>query len=293
MYVKIPLFNPDRLLSRLVPYLRWLFTPWILVISGFVILSTVLLVATHFEVACAKLPSGDEFFSFKTVVYLWLALAIVKSIHEFAHGLTCKVFGADMPAMGLLFLCLTPCLYTDFSQVWKLPSKWHRLCVNGAGIYAEIVIASIATILWWNTPTQPFLNNLSICLIVICSVSTVLFNACPLIHFDGFYIVCEWLGQHEFFRLVRNSLWATLLLWLGLFARYFYCLALTLLFTWFLFTFFSRYRITLPEALLPLLLVVDFHRWLSIRTYTFSPVTILHEYHAVSPFRTDERMVSE
>jgi hypothetical protein len=47
MDVKIPLFNPDRLLSRLAPYLRWLFTPWILVISGIVILYAFLGVATH------------------------------------------------------------------------------------------------------------------------------------------------------------------------------------------------------------------------------------------------------
>ena len=38
------------------------------------------------------------------------------------------------------------------------------------------MIAAIATFIWWNTPSQPFVNYLSLSLMIVCSVSTVIFN---------------------------------------------------------------------------------------------------------------------
>ena len=156
-------------------------------------LGAVVLVATHFETFRAKLPNYHEFFSFKTVVYLWAALAVVKVIHEFGHGLSCKRFGGEVHEMGALFLCLSPALYCNVSDAWTLPNKWHRIIISGAGIYVELIIAAIATFVWWNTPSQPFVNNLALSLMVVCSVSTVVFNANPLMRYDGYYVLADWL----------------------------------------------------------------------------------------------------
>jgi putative peptide zinc metalloprotease protein len=133
-----------------------------------------------------------EFFSFKTVVYLYLALAVVKVIHEFGHGLSCKRFGGEVDDDGG---CLTrsPALYCNVSDAWIPPNKWHRIIISAAGIYVELVIAAIATFVWWYTPTQPFVNNLSLSLMVVCSVSTVVFNANPLMRYDGYYVLADWI----------------------------------------------------------------------------------------------------
>ena len=64
--------------------------------------------------------------------------------------------------MGVLFLCLSPALYCNVSDAWTLPNKWHRIIISFAGIYVELIIAAIATFVWWNTPSQPFINNLSL-----------------------------------------------------------------------------------------------------------------------------------
>src|SRR5438552_357292 len=90
LYIKIPIFDPDKLLTKMLPYLRWVFTTWFMFVSIGVMLAAISLVATHFEAFREKLPSYHEFFSFGTVGYLWLALGIVKVIHEFGHGLSCK-----------------------------------------------------------------------------------------------------------------------------------------------------------------------------------------------------------
>ena len=95
--------------------------------------------------------------------------------------------------MGALFLCLSPALYCNVSDAWTLPNKWHRIIISAAGIYVELIIAALATFVWWNTPAYPFVNNLSLSLMVVCSVSTVVFNANPLMRYDGYYVLADWL----------------------------------------------------------------------------------------------------
>ncbi len=193
LYIKIPAIDPDTLLKRMVKSLGWIFSLWFFTLSVGLMLGAILLVATHFETFRSKLPNYHEFFSFKTVVYLWCALAVVKVIHEFGHGLSCKRFGGEVHEMGLLFLCFSPAMYCNVSDAWKLPSKWHRIIISFAGIYVELVIAAISTFIWWNTSSQPFINNLSLSLMIVCSVSTVVFNANPLMRYDGYYVLADWL----------------------------------------------------------------------------------------------------
>src|SRR5262249_30471986 len=131
LYIKIPVFDPEKLLTRMLPYLRWIFTARFFAVSILFMLSAVMLVAVHFSTFYERLPSYHEFFSFKTVVYLWAALGLVKVIHEFGHGLSCKNFGGEVHEMGFLFLCLSPCMYCNVSDAWTLPSKWKRIIISG------------------------------------------------------------------------------------------------------------------------------------------------------------------
>jgi putative peptide zinc metalloprotease protein len=191
LYIKLPVYDPDRLLGWMIKYTRWIFTTWFLLLSIGVMMAAILLVATHFQTFRDRLPSYHEFFSFKTVGYLWLALGLVKIIHEFGHGLSCKAFGGEVHEMGALFLCFSPCLYANVSDAWTLPNKWHRIIISAAGIYVELIIAAIATFVWWNSPSQPFINNMALSLMIVCSVSTVVFNANPLMRYDGYYVLAD------------------------------------------------------------------------------------------------------
>jgi len=193
LYIKIPVIDPDRLLKRMLRYLYWMFTWWFLTLSVLFLGAALALVATHFDTFVSRLPSYQEFFSFKTAVYLWAALGVVKIIHEFGHGLSCKSFGGEVHEMGFLILCFSPAMYCNVSDAWTLPNKWHRIIIGGAGIYVELMIAALATFVWWYTPSQPFINNLSLSLMIVCSVSTVVFNGNPLMRYDGYYVLADWL----------------------------------------------------------------------------------------------------
>ena len=113
-------------------------------------------------------------------------------MHEFGHGLSCKHFGGECHEIGVMLLVFTPCLYCNVSDSWMLPNKWHRAAIGAAGMYVELVLASIATFVWWFSQPGPF-NYICLSVMFICSVSTVMFNANPLLRYDGYYILSDFL----------------------------------------------------------------------------------------------------
>lgn len=122
---------------------------------------------------------------------LWIGtIAAVKCLHELAHALACKHFGGRCHEIGVMLLAFVPCLYCDVSDVWRMPSKWKRIAVSSAGMVAELLIASLALIAWWNT--EPGLLHLwCLSVVIVCSVGTVLINANPLLRYDGYYILSD------------------------------------------------------------------------------------------------------
>ena len=183
-------FDPERILNAMYPWVRWFFTTPATVASLLLALSALSLVIVQFDVFQSKLPSFQAFFSAQNWLLIAGVLAVTKILHEFGHGLSCKHFGGECHEMGIMFLVLTPCLYCNVSDSWMLPSRWHRAAIGAAGMYLEVVIASIATFLWWFS--EPGLMNY-ICLNImfVSSVSTILFNANPLLRYDGYYILSD------------------------------------------------------------------------------------------------------
>jgi putative peptide zinc metalloprotease protein len=215
LYIRVPLFNPERLLSGLLTWLGFLFTP-AFAVAGVVLLLTALgLLASHWADFIARLPAARELLSLQSIVYVWIALGLVKIVHELGHGLTCKALGGKVPEMGVLLLFFFPCLYCDVSDCWRIPSKWKRIAISAAGIYVELLIAAMATFGWWLSDPGSVLHNLFLALMVVCSVNTVLVNANPLMRFDGYYILSDWLGvpnlAEQSSRVVRTAC----LRWLG------------------------------------------------------------------------------
>ena len=114
----------------------------------------------------------------------------VKTIHEFGHGLTCKHFGGEVHEMGAMFIMFTPYLYCNVSDSWLLPDKTRRILVTAAGIFVEMTLAIVAAWVWMVT-APGLLHQICFNIMFTCSVSTVLFNANPLMKFDGYYMMAD------------------------------------------------------------------------------------------------------
>ncbi len=182
--------DPERFLNWLYPKVRWLFSPVVFVLCMVLAVSALTLIAVEFEVFRSKLPGFYQFFSPTNAILLAVSLGFTKVLHELGHGLTCKHFGGECHEIGIMILVLTPCMYCNVSDSWMLPNKWHRAAIGAAGIFVELTLAAIATFIWWFTEPG-LLHYLSLNVMFISSVSTILFNANPLLRYDGYYIMSD------------------------------------------------------------------------------------------------------
>jgi putative peptide zinc metalloprotease protein len=121
---------------------------------------------------------------------MWLALTLCVTKVLRVRPRPRKHFGGERYEIGVMMLVLTPCLYCNVSDSWMLPNRWHRAAIGAAGMYVELVLASIACFIWWFTVPGP-LNYICLNVMFVSSVSTVMFNANPLLRYDGYYILSD------------------------------------------------------------------------------------------------------
>lgn len=182
--------DPDRLLAWLNRRAGWIYSLPTAVVALAMVLSALVLVAAEFDAFRGRLPTFHAFFAAQNWLWLGVTLCLTKVLHEFGHGLACKRFGGECHEMGVMLLVFTPCLYCNVSDAWMIPSKWRRAAIGAAGMYVELVLASLCTFLWWASEPGMF-NHLCLNVMFVSSASTVLFNANPLMRFDGYYILAD------------------------------------------------------------------------------------------------------
>jgi putative peptide zinc metalloprotease protein len=184
-------FDPERILNAILPWLGWMFTVPALIFFVLLLGSASLLLASQYETVYARLPTFQQFFAADRWIILAATMAIVKVIHEFGHGLSCKKFGGECHEIGFMLLVFTPCLYCNVSDSWMLPNKWKRVWIGAAGIYVEMILASIAAFVWWFTEQGTTINDLCLNMMFLNVVSTIMVNGNPLLRFDGYYILMD------------------------------------------------------------------------------------------------------
>lgn len=202
LYFKKAIYDPDTFLERALPKVQWIY-------SWPVLAATVLFMMTTLVVALGRwdeiIAHGANFFTLQNLGLTWVLFLGVKVVHEFGHAFTCKKYGGEVHEMGFMFILFTPYLFCNVSDSW-LASKWERVAVTAAGIAVELVLASIATWLW--LLSQPGLfHQMCFNTMVLCSVSTVLFNGNPLMKFDGYYIMSDLLEVPNL--RAKSNAWVT------------------------------------------------------------------------------------
>lgn len=192
IYCKFPGYDPARLLDWLYPKVSWCFSPFGVAAAVGLMLFAAGYSLVHFDefVARVKRESLESFFSWWTLLWFWIALGVSKVLHEFGHALMCRHFRGECHEMGFLLLVMSPALYCDTTDAWTMPNKWHRIAISAGGIYVELVIASIASLVWWHTEPGTA-HSIAFALMALCSLSTVLVNANPLMRYDGYYIAAD------------------------------------------------------------------------------------------------------
>jgi putative peptide zinc metalloprotease protein len=146
----------------------------------------------RFQDLVAAAASPEFLFGPQNLGLMLAVFVCVKVLHEAGHAVTARLFGAECTECGVMLMVFTPVLYTNVTDTWRLPGR-QRITVTAAGIMVELFLASVSLLLW--TMASPGLTkNLLLNTVLICSVNTVLFNGNPLLRFDGYFILADWVG---------------------------------------------------------------------------------------------------
>ena len=201
VYMRFAAWDPNRVLEFLHPYLRWLYSRAFIVCSLLLFIGTAAIVVSDYP---RIRQDTIAFYSFsnKTAYDLWVfwfLLFVVSGIHELGHGLTCKHFGGDVHQMGLLLIYFTPAFFTDCTEMYMFDRTSKRLWTIFAGIWIELVTCGIATWIWYLSPPGSLIGDLGYKTLLLTGVSGVFFNLNPLMKFDGYYALSQYLETDNFY----------------------------------------------------------------------------------------------
>ncbi|MDD5388270.1 MAG: HlyD family efflux transporter periplasmic adaptor subunit [Gallionellaceae bacterium] len=190
LFFRVPLWRPMRLLRALTPWVGWVYTRGFLLVLAGLLPVGLFLVSRQWDGFVDSFKAFDHWSGF---IGLGLALSFSKVLHEFGHALTAARHGCKVPSMGVAFLVMWPVLYTDVNEAWKLPARRQRLRIAGAGIATELALAVLATFAWSFLPEGP-LKVAAFMLATSTWLITLAINASPFMRFDGYFLLCDWLG---------------------------------------------------------------------------------------------------
>ena len=188
--IRLPSVDADRFITSLHGVVGWVFRPWALLLLAMVALLGIGVAIRSAGQLAADMPSLATLALPQNLLWIVLVAVGVKVLHELGHAVTCKHFGGEVREMGVLLLAFAPCLFCDVSDMWRLPSRAKRMAVSAAGMAVELMLASVA-VLVWRFAEPGIVSSLALSVMIVCTVGTVLVNANPLLRYDGYYLLTD------------------------------------------------------------------------------------------------------
>ena len=189
--------NADNYITWLYPKLRFLFTPW------FVWTSIAMFVLMGWMWADRFGEVWSDSFAFYNftqksgadLLEFWFLFGALAAIHETAHGLVGKHFGATIEKMGFTLMYFAPSFFCDSTQVWIMGGKWARIATSIAGIWLDLVVCFFATVIWWGTATGMIIHDWAYKIMIVTGIGVSILNLNPLIKLDGYLIFSELVAE--------------------------------------------------------------------------------------------------
>ena len=194
LFPRIPIWDPDTFLKRWMPLARIAFSWFGAFVWIFVVGYAIATLAPRWDNGPGSLwDSGKNVIDPSNWLYLWAVFVAIKALHELGHAFSCRRFGGECHELGLMLLVLVPTPYVDASSAWAFTNKWKRVFVGAAGMIVELFVAALCSIVWRdvNETAYPLIHQMAYNAMFVASVSTVLFNANPLLRYDGYYILSD------------------------------------------------------------------------------------------------------
>ncbi len=195
-FVMFPAFNPDGYLTWLHKRTGFIYTPTCTIITLCCFAVMIGIYASYWR---ELTRDTIQFFNFADksmfdFAAFWGLTFLLSAVHETAHGLTSKHYGAKVPAMGFALVYLTPAFYTDITEGVVRGTPFQRIMITVSGVWSEMCICSVATVVWWGSAAGTPIHDLAYTLILITGIAVIALNWNPLLKLDGYLIVCDLLN---------------------------------------------------------------------------------------------------
>jgi putative peptide zinc metalloprotease protein len=138
-------------------------------------------------------------------VALFPLIAVAVVLHELGHALAAKAAGAQVDRVGIGWYWFRPVVSVDTSDAW-LASRWRRMLVDAGGVLVNVVIAGVAGMVAYAAQRGSSTSAIA-WIFALWSYIAVLRNLNPLLEYDGYYLLMDWLE--------KPNLRARSLAWLG------------------------------------------------------------------------------
>lgn len=191
--LSVPLVNPERFLQSISYALRAIFSPAAFLVYLIFIVWAGFSLFTNRDSFMAQLSTTLDA---RNLVWISILFVLLRGLHEFGHAAACKAMGGRCTEIGMMLIgFIFPFPYCDTSSAWRFPEVYKRVVVSAGGMLFETFVAAIAAIAWAATAEdQTLARALLFNTVLISGITTVLFNANPLLRYDGYYILSDITG---------------------------------------------------------------------------------------------------
>jgi putative peptide zinc metalloprotease protein len=187
MYLRFPLWDPNDWLNRVRPFINVVTGKTTAIVGLVVILLGIKAAVENIDLLFNQ---SQGLLALDNLIWLYLCMAFLKGMHEMAHAFVCKRFGGNVHTMGIMLLVFAPLPYLDATGSWTFRDRNARALVGAAGLLTELFLAAAGALVWANT-APGLVNSLAFNVMIIGSVSSLLFNGNALLRFDAYYILSD------------------------------------------------------------------------------------------------------
>ena len=185
-------WDPARFMDATYPFVSWFFSRTAVRLNIAFVLTALMFLLYHYDEFVSRLPGIWSLLDGSNLLILGSVICTTKILHELGHAYTHKRFGGECHEIGVMIFFFVPTMYCNTSDSWMLPDKWKRMAIGAGGVYVEMVIFAIATFVWWYSGVG-LLQDVCLNLMVVCSISAAFTNGNPLMRYDGYFVLADWL----------------------------------------------------------------------------------------------------
>lgn len=187
LFFKVPLVRPERFLAATMPLVAPLYSRTALILLALVSAIGLYFASRQWDVFVSTFM---DFLSLEGALVYGLALLIVKALHELGHAYTATRAGVRVNTMGIAFMVMTPILYTDVTDAWRLRHRAQKLAIDLAGIAVELALAGISLFLWAFLADGP-LRSVAFVIATTSLILGLMINLNPFMRFDGYHTLAD------------------------------------------------------------------------------------------------------